>query len=63
MTQIITILLGICMIAVGAIDYIVSHQLVKTRTEIITVHVDASEKVTRVFKDGAWNESLEWLKI
>ena len=44
------------------INYITSNQIVKTRTEIITVHLDKNNIVTRAYKDGTWDDTTKWLR-
>ena len=46
----------------GVYGYISSHELIKTRTQIVTVYTSEDNRITKVFKDGTWDESLEWLQ-
>jgi len=41
--------------------YIASHERIITRTKIITVYRELGGAITEIYKDGDWDESLEWL--
>ena len=61
MINVALILIGLSLFATGIINYISTHHIVKTRTEIIRVHLDKNNAIEKVFRNGEWDESLEWL--